>query len=427
MKNVISVIGLGYVGLPLAAAFGKSFRTIGFDISDEKIQSLRSGQDPTGMISPAEFAAAAHLELTADPDCLNEADFIVVAVPTPVDEVYHPDMSPLTRVSELIGKHLKRGATVVFESTVYPGATEEVCIPLIERHSAMKWKKDFFVGYSPERINPGDHSHVLTNVIKLVSGDTPKTAELIAKIYGTIISAGVYKVSSIKVAEASKVIENIQRDINIALMNEFAKICHRIGIDTLEVLEAAGTKWNFLPFRPGLVGGHCIGVDPYYLVAKAGKLGFYPQVILAGRQINNDMGKYIAEQTVKQMVKHGFPLHSARINLLGLTFKENVSDLRNSRAMDILQELKAYGANLHVHDPIASFEEAQRAYDITLSPWKKLPKAHAIVAAVAHDDFKRLTPDDIANKLVPGGVLVDVKCQFDAEALRARGIDVWRL
>jgi len=424
---VITVIGLGYVGLPLATAFGKHFRTIGFDISSEKINTLSGGVDSTGMVGPSEFAAATRLELSADPARISEADLIIVAVPTPVDEVYHPDMSPLTGVSEIIGKHIKRGATIVFESTVYPGATEEVCIPVIERCSGMKWKQDFFVGYSPERINPGDHCHTLASVVKLVSGDSPKTLELVANMYRSIIPAGVYKVSNIKVAEASKVIENIQRDMNIALMNEFAKICHRVGIDTVEVLEAAGTKWNFLPFRPGLVGGHCIGVDPYYLVDKAGKLGFYPQVILAGRQINNDMGKYIAELTVKQMVKHGFPLHIAHVNMLGLTFKENVSDLRNSRVLDIVNELKAYGATLHVHDPLASPEEALRVCDVTLTPWDALPKAHAIVASVAHEAFKHITVDDLVEKLVPGGVLVDVKCQFDAAALRARGIDVWRL
>ena len=425
--HTITVIGLGYVGLPLATAFGAHFRTIGFDISCEKIDALKKRLDPTGMVSPAELEAATKLELSADPTCIAEADFIVVAVPTPVDEVYHPDMSPLTSVSRMVGQHLKRGATVVFESTVYPGATEEVCIPIIEKHSGMTWKKDFFIGYSPERINPGDHHHTLASVIKLVSGDTPQTLELVAEIYGSIIKAGVCKVSSIKVAEAGKVIENIQRDINIALMNEFAKICHRIGIDTLEVLNAAGTKWNFLPFRPGLVGGHCIGVDPYYLVDKAGKLGFYPQVILAGRQINNDMGKYIAEQTVKQLVRHAFPLHTARISLLGLTFKENVSDLRNSRVLDIHNELKSYGATVYVHDPLASPEEAKRAYDITLCSWEELPKSHAIVAAVAHDPFKNLTLDDLLEKLEPGGILVDVKGQFDAASLRARGIDVWRL
>ena len=424
---VITVIGLGYVGLPLATAFGTRFRTIGFDISCEKIMSFKKRVDPTEMVTPAEFEAATQLEFSNDLASIELADFLVVAVPTPVDEVYHPDMSPLTGVSEMIGKHIKRGATVVFESTVYPGATEEVCIPIIERHSGMKWKKDFFVGYSPERINPGDHTHTLANVVKLVSGDTPQTVELIAKTYGAIIPAGVCKVSSIKVAEAAKVIENIQRDINIGLMNEFAKICHRIGIDTMEVLNAAGTKWNFLPFRPGLVGGHCIGVDPYYLVDKAGKLGFYPQVILAGRQVNNDMGKYIAEQTVKQMVKHGFPLHTAQINLLGLTFKENVSDLRNSRVLDILTELNAYGATVHVHDPYASPEEAKRICNVTLRSWDELPKANAIVASVAHDPFKKITVDDLAEKLLPGGILVDVKSQFDAAALRERGIDVWRL
>jgi UDP-N-acetyl-D-galactosamine dehydrogenase len=425
--RAIIVIGLGYVGLPLAAAFGTRFRTIGFDVSRSKIELLKKRLDPTGMISPAEFEQALRLEFSCDPACIQEGDFVVVAVPTPVDEVYHPDLTPLTSVSEMIGRNLKRGATIVFESTVYPGATEDVCIPIIEKFSGLKWKQDFFVGYSPERINPGDHQHLLPTVVKLVSGDLPETLERVAETYASIIPAGIHKVSNIKVAEAAKVIENIQRDINIALMNEFAKICHRIGIDTLEVLAAAGTKWNFLPFRPGLVGGHCIGVDPYYLVAKAGKLGFYPQVILAGRQINNDMGKYIAEQTVKQLVRNGFPLHTARVSVLGITFKENVSDLRNSRVLDIINELKAYGATVSVHDPFASAEEAERSYGIRLCPWEELPPAHAIVAAVAHEPYKEISVEQLLGKLVPGGVLVDVKSQFDAPALRSKGIDVWRL
>ena len=306
-NTTIAVVGLGYVGLPLAVEFGKRYRTIGFDLSTAKVDAYRKFNDPTGEVPPEELRAAKGLVPTTDPAALREADFVVVAVPTPVDDAHQPDFSPLLGASEAVGRNLKRGAIVVFESTVYPGATEEICVPVIERHANMTWKRDFFVGYSPERINPGDREHTLTRITKVVSGDTPETLERVAEIYGSVISAGVFKASSIKVAEAAKVIENTQRDLNIALMNELALIFHKIGIDTLEVLEAAGTKWNFLPFRPGLVGGHCIGVDPYYLTHKADKLGYHPQVILAGRRINDGMGKYVAEQTVKHMIQAGVP------------------------------------------------------------------------------------------------------------------------
>jgi UDP-N-acetyl-D-galactosamine dehydrogenase len=316
---------------------------------------------------------------------------------------------------------------VIFESTVYPGATEEVCVPIIEQQSGMRWKRDFFVGYSPERINPGDKEHTLPRIIKLVSGDTPATLERVAAVYGSIIPAGVHRASSIKVAEAAKVIENTQRDLNIALMNELALIFHKIGIDTLEVLEAAGTKWNFLAFRPGLVGGHCIGVDPYYLTHMADKLGYHPQVILAGRRINDGMGKFIAEQTVKQLIQSGSAVKGADINVLGLTFKENCPDIRNSRVIDVVHELASYGANVHVHDPVADPAEARREYGIDLKSWDALPRARAIVAAVAHNDFKRRPPDDYVTKLDEGGLYVDVKCQADAAQFRARGVNVWRL
>jgi UDP-N-acetyl-D-galactosamine dehydrogenase len=315
----------------------------------------------------------------------------------------------------------------VFESTVYPGATEEVCIPIIERLSGKKWKRDFFVGYSPERINPGDKEHTLTKITKVVSGDTPETLDKVAQVYGSIITAGVHKASSIKVAEAAKVIENTQRDLNIALMNELSLIFHRIGIDTHEVLEAAGTKWNFLPFRPGLVGGHCIGVDPYYLTHKADRLGYHPQVILAGRRINDGMGKFIAEQTVKSMIQNGSPVKGAHVVVLGLTFKENCPDLRNSKVIDVIRELESYGVTVHVHDPVAEPKEAEHEYGVRLIPWEHLPKANAIVAAVAHSAFKRRPVDDYVAMLSPGGLFVDVKCQADAAALRARGIQVWRL
>ena len=328
----VAVVGLGYVGLPLAVEFGKRYPTIGLDLSAAKVEAICRYEDATGEMSPEQLKASAKLRATTDPAALREADFIVVAVPTPVDNAHTPDFSPLIGASTAVGKNLKRGATVVFESTVYPGATEEVCIPLLEEHSGMKWQQDFFVGYSPERINPGDKEHTLTTIVKVVAGDGPRTLELVAEMYGSIITAGVHKVASIKVAEAAKVIENTQRDINIALINELSLIFHRIGIDTMEVLEAAGTKWNFLPFRPGLVGGHCIGVDPYYLTHKAEMLGYHPQVILAGRRINDAMGKYIAEQTVKCMINAGQKVKGGHAIVLGLTFKENCPDLRSDRA-----------------------------------------------------------------------------------------------
>jgi len=425
--SVVAVVGLGYVGLPLAVEFGKKHRTIGFDLSEAKVQAYRRHVDPTGEVSTEDLRAAERLEPTTDAAALKEADFVVVAVPTPVDDTHNPDFSPLVGASVSVGRNLKPGAIVVYESTVYPGATEEVCIPILERESGLRWKKDFFVGYSPERINPGDREHTLTRIVKVVAGDTPETLERVAQMYGSIVTAGVHRASSIKVAEAAKVIENTQRDLNIALMNELALIFHRIGIDTMEVLAAAGTKWNFLPFRPGLVGGHCIGVDPYYLTFKAEKLGYHPQVILAGRRINDGMGKYVAEQTVKQMIQAGFPVKGSHVNVLGLTFKENCPDLRNSRVIDVIRELESYGVTVHVHDPVALPEEAKHEYGIELKAWEHLPKANAIVAAVAHAAFRQRPVDDFVAKLSPGGLFVDVKCQADAAGLQSRGLRVWRL
>jgi UDP-N-acetyl-D-glucosamine/UDP-N-acetyl-D-galactosamine dehydrogenase len=426
-STTIAVVGLGYVGLPLAVEFGKHYPTIGFDLSRTKLDAYRQRIDPTREVASAEFAAAERLEFTGDAADLKRANFIVVAVPTPVDEAHQPDFGPLLGASESVGRNLQRGAVVVFESTVYPGATEEICVPVIERHSGLRWKQDFFVGYSPERINPGDKEHTLTRITKIVAGDTSQTLERVASVYGSIVAAGVHCASSIKVAEAAKVIENTQRDLNIALMNELALIFHKIGIDTAEVLNAAGTKWNFLPFRPGLVGGHCIGVDPYYLTHKADKLGYHPQVILAGRRINDGMGKYVAEQTVKQMIQNGFPVKDAKISVLGLTFKENCPDLRNSRVIDVIDELRSYGADVCVHDPVADPREAIHEYGLTLLPWEELPKANAVVAAVAHRQFKSRPIVDFLDKLQPGGLFVDVKCLADADALRARGVSVWRL
>lgn len=425
--TIVAVVGLGYVGLPLAVEFGKKSRTIGFDLSASKIANYKKFIDPTGEVSSEGLKAAQYLEVSSDPMALAEADFIIVAVPTPVDEAHQPDFGPLIGSSESVGKNLKRGATVVFESTVYPGATEEICIPIIEKHSGMKWKKDFFVGYSPERINPGDKERTLTKIVKIVSGDTPETLERVKQMYASIITAGVYTASSIKVAEAAKVIENTQRDLNIALMNELAIIFDRIGIDTLEVLQAAGSKWNFLPFRPGLVGGHCIGVDPYYLTHKAEMLGYHPEVILAGRRINDGMGKFIAEQTVKNLIRNGWQVKDAPIIVLGLTFKEDCPDLRNSRVIDVIRELQSYGANVIVHEPVADAAEAQHEYGVELTAWDDLPAAAAIVAAVAHKEFKNRPLADYVGKLQKGGVMTDVKSLFDEAQLVSQGVTVWRL
>ena len=425
--TTVAVIGLGYVGLPLVVEFGKQLRTIGFDISTHKVESCQRGVDPSRELSDAEVAAAAHAIYTDDPALLAEADMIVVAVPTPVDQAHAPDFRPLIGASTSVGRHMKKGATVIYESTVYPGATEEVCVPVLERESGLKWKKDFFIGYSPERINPGDKEHTLTKILKIVSGDTPETLDKVAKLYELIIIPGVYRASSIKAAEAAKVIENTQRDLNIALMNELAIIFDKIGIDTSEVLEAAGTKWNFLKFKPGLVGGHCIGVDPYYLTHKADMLGYHPQVILAGRRINDSMGKFIAEQTIKHMIASGSHIKGAKVNVLGLTFKENCGDLRNSKVIDIINELKTYGVEVCVADPQAETEEAMHEYGVRLLPWAELPQADAIVAAVSHREYAELGLDDIAQKLVPGGAFIDVKAMFKADAITGAGYKLWRL
>ncbi len=425
--SIIAVVGLGYVGLPLAVEFGKLARTIGFDISSHKVSCCRRGTDPSRELPDEEVQKAKYCEYTDNPEILAEADVIIVAVPTPVDDAKIPDFGPLLGASTSAGRHMKRGATVVFESTVYPGATEEICIPVLERESGLKWKQDFFVGYSPERINPGDHEHTLTKILKVVAGDTPETLERVAKIYEAIIEPGVHRAGSIKTAEAAKVIENTQRDLNIALMNELAIIFDKMGIDTTEVLEAARTKWNFLGFKPGLVGGHCIGVDPYYLTHKADMLGYHPQVILAGRRINDGMGKFIAEQTVKKMIAAGNYVKGARVNVLGLTFKENCGDLRNSKVVDIVRELQMYGTEVFVCDPRADPDEALKETGIRLLKWNDLPRADAIVAAVAHREFAELQPEDIHRKIVRAGVIMDVKSLFDPETFRSAGYCLWRL
>ncbi len=425
--QTVAVIGLGYVGLPLVVEFGKQMRTIGFDIATSKVQACQRGTDPSRELEDAQLAAAKHAIYTDDPQLLAEADMIIVAVPTPVDDAHIPDFRPLVGASTSVGRHLKKGATVVYESTVYPGATEEVCIPVLERESGLKWKKDFFVGYSPERINPGDKEHTLTKILKIVSGDSPETLDKVAKLYEKIVVPGVHRASSIKVAEAAKVIENTQRDLNIALMNELAIIFEKLHIDTGEVLEAAGTKWNFLKFKPGLVGGHCIGVDPYYLTHKADMLGYHPQVILAGRRINDGMGKFIAEQTIKHMIASGSYVKDAKVNVLGLTFKENCGDLRNSKVIDIIRELKSYGVEVCVTDAQADADEAMHEYGVRLVSWDQLPRADAIVAAVAHREYADLSLDDIGRKLVKGGAFIDVKAAFDADRLQGAGYRLWRL
>jgi UDP-N-acetyl-D-galactosamine dehydrogenase len=425
--SVVAVVGLGYVGLPLAVEFGKKRQTIGYDLSSSKVESYKQHVDPTGEVSFDELHAASNLLVTTDPAELSPADYIVVAVPTPVDLAHQPDFAALVGASETVGKNMKRGSIIIYESTVYPGATEEICIPVLEKHSGMKWKKDFHVGFSPERINPGDKQHTLTTILKVVAGDDDNTLEKVAELYESIITAGVHRASSIKVAEAAKVIENTQRDLNIALMNELAIIFDKLGIDTLEVLQAAGTKWNFLPFRPGLVGGHCIGVDPYYLTHKAEMIGYIPQVILAGRRINDSMAKFVAEQTIKQIIKADINVRGARVNVLGLSFKENCPDLRNSKVADLINELQSYGIKIHVHDPVASAEEARHEYGLNLESWEKLPCADAIIVAVSHREFLARPITDFQAKVSNKGCFIDVKSQFDQTALREAGLNVWRL
>ena len=426
--TTIAVVGLGYVGLPLAVEFGKKYPTIGFDLSQAKIDAYNRYVDPTGEVSSDELRAAVKLgglEPTTDPARLAAADFIIIAVPTPVDKAHIPDFTPLIGASTTAGLHLKKGATVVYESTVYPGATEEICIPILEQHSGLKWKQDFHVGYSPERINPGDKEHTLTKILKVVSGDSPTTLEDVAALYASIIAAGVHKASSIKVAEAAKVIENTQRDLNIALMNELAIIFDKMNIDTTEVLEAAGTKWNFLKFKPGLVGGHCIGVDPYYLTHKAEMLGYHPQVILAGRRINDGMGKFIAEKTVKLMIQQGTSIKGAKVIVLGLTFKEDCPDLRNSKVVDVIRELQDFGCEVLIHDPIADAIEADQEYGIKLTPWELLPKnADAMVLAVAHSQYSTQSPNELFSCLRTKGAVIDVKSIFSTDAIEN---PTWRL
>jgi len=423
----VAVIGLGYVGLPLAVTFGQILPTIGFDLNETKISQLLNQVDVTGEVSQEGFDAAQYLTVTADPTAIKDADFIIVAVPTPIDAARQPDLSPLTSASRIVGKHMKKGTVVIFESTVYPGATEEVCVPILEAESGFSWKEDFYVGYSPERINPGDKEHTLTKIKKVVSGDDSETLGAVAALYEAIVTAGVHRTGSIKEAEAAKVIENIQRDINIALINELSIIFDKLNIDTLNVLKAAGSKWNFLPFKPGLVGGHCIGVDPYYLTHKAELVGYHPEIILAGRRINDNMGKFIAEKTVKMMISAGSHIKESRVGVLGLTFKENCPDLRNSRVPDIVAELATYGIEVLVHDPVADPEEARGFYGVDLVSFVELKQLDALVMAVAHSFYNQQPLEKIAGKLISGGCLIDVKSMLDPAAVAKMDVNFWRL
>lgn len=422
----VAVIGLGYVGLPLAVCLAKKFRVIGFDIDADKITRLRSGHDDTHEVESSVLDAS-RIDLTTDAGRLREAAVVIVAVPTPVDEAKNPDLTALIGASTTVGRNLRPGAVVVFESTVYPGATEEVCIPLIARESGLIAGRDFTFGYSPERINPGDKERTIDKICKVVSGSDAATLDLIAGLYGEVIPAGVFRAASVRVAEAAKVIENTQRDLNIALINELSLIFHRLGIDTLDVLEAAGTKWNFLPFRPGLVGGHCIGVDPYYLTHKAADVGYHPEVILAGRRINDSMGTWVAQECVRLLIATGRPVKGARVLVLGLTFKEDVPDVRNTRVIDLIKELRRFGTQPIVCDPVADPQKARREYGIDLQLLDPLPHAEAVIVAVAHRQIRTVTPAALAAAVGPGGPCLDLKGVFDRQMLGDAGLMAWRL
>jgi UDP-N-acetyl-D-glucosamine/UDP-N-acetyl-D-galactosamine dehydrogenase len=414
--GVIAVIGLGYVGLPLAVEFGKQRSVIGFDINAGRIAELEQGLDRTREVEAAELAEAGHLTFTTDPEQLRAARIFIVTVPTPIDAHKQPDLTPLLRASETVGRVLKAGDIVIYESTVYPGATEEDCVPLLERVSGLRYNVDFFCGYSPERINPGDRAHRLTTIRKVTSGSTPEAARIIDALYAGIITAGTYRAESIRVAEAAKVIENTQRDLNIALVNELAIIFNRMGLDTEAVLRAAGTKWNFLPFRPGLVGGHCIGVDPYYLTHKAEALGYHPQVILSGRRINDGMGAWVAEQLVKALLKRRIHVDGARVLVLGLTFKENCPDLRNTRVIDVIRELRDYGAVVDIHDVFADSDEAHHEYGLCLTDDPAEGAYDAVLLAVAHDAYRLMGAPALRSYGRPGHVFFDLKSVFDPAA-----------
>ena len=423
----IAVVGLGYVGLPLAVHLAAHFDVIGLDLKAERIQELLSGFDRTLEVTDAQLRST-NMHYTDKPAELSECRLIIVAVPTPIDDYRIPDFGPLRSASMTVGMHLQRGSCVVYESTVYPGATEEICIPILESESGLTFGRDFTVGYSPERINPGDKVHTLDKIMKIVSGSDPQTCELLANVYGRVVEAGIHKASSIKVAEAAKVIENTQRDLNIALMNELAKIFNIIGIDTLEVLEAAGTKWNFLPFKPGLVGGHCIGVDPYYLTFKAEALGYHPEMILAGRRINDGMGKHVAERVVKMLIAAGKQVQGAKVAILGITFKEDVPDIRNTKVVDIIRELKDYGVDVLVSDPLADPDEAREYYGVELQPLKEINNVDAVVLSVMHRLYRESGLDGIAGLCADRkALIVDVKGCFNPEEAQQSSMTYWRL
>lgn len=424
----IAIIGLGYVGLPLAVEFGCKRKTLGFDINARRIDELRGGQDHTLECSPEQLRNALHLYYSHDMEDLRACKVFIVTVPTPVDQANRPDMTPLIKASQTVGAVLKAGDVVIYESTVYPGATEEVCVPELERISGLKFNQDFFCGYSPERINPGDKVNTLTTIKKITSGSTPEVADAVDALYREIINAGTHKASSIKVAEAAKVIENTQRDLNIALVNELSVIFARLGIDTLDVLEAAGSKWNFLPFRPGMVGGHCIGVDPYYLTHKAEQVGYHPQVILAGRRINDNMARYVARNTVKLMLQNAMDVPRCRIGVLGITFKENCPDIRNSKVVDMVREFEAWGAQIVVADAWADAEEVHQEYGITLGQISPEQPVDALVVAVGHNEYRALTPAQLQALIrSPQPVLADVKSLYDRHAMAEVGFSVFRL
>ncbi|MDP9804982.1 Vi polysaccharide biosynthesis UDP-N-acetylglucosamine C-6 dehydrogenase TviB [Acinetobacter calcoaceticus] len=424
----IAIIGLGYVGLPLAVEFGKKGPVIGFDINQKRIDELKSGQDHTLEVTPEELQQSQHLSFSATLDDLEQSNFFIVTVPTPVDQVNRPDLTPLRKASETVGQALKKGDIVVYESTVYPGATEEVCIPILEKVSGLKFNQDFFAGYSPERINPGDKVNTLTKIKKITSGSTPEVADTVDAVYASIITAGTHKATSIKVAEAAKVIENTQRDLNIALVNELSVIFDRIGIDTLDVLEAAGSKWNFLPFRPGLVGGHCIGVDPYYLTHKAEEVGYHPQVILAGRRINDNMARYVARNTIKLMLQNGIDVPRAKVGVLGVTFKENCPDIRNSKVADLIKELEFWGAQVVVADPWADADEVRHEYGIELGKVDVQNPVDSVIIAVGHNEFRSLSASELRSYMKgEKPVLADVKSLFDRTEMSDAGFTVFRL
>ncbi|MBJ9741448.1 Vi polysaccharide biosynthesis UDP-N-acetylglucosamine C-6 dehydrogenase TviB [Acinetobacter oleivorans] len=424
----IAIIGLGYVGLPLAVEFGKKGPVTGFDINQKRIDELKNGQDHTLEVTSEELQQSQHLSFSANLDDLKQSNFFIVTVPTPVDQVNRPDLTPLKKASETVGQALKKGDIVVYESTVYPGATEEVCIPILEKVSGLKFNQDFFAGYSPERINPGDKVNTLTKIKKITSGSTPEVADTVDAVYASIITAGTHKATSIKVAEAAKVIENTQRDLNIALVNELSVIFDRIGIDTLDVLEAAGSKWNFLPFRPGLVGGHCIGVDPYYLTHKAEEVGYHPQVILAGRRINDNMARYVARNTIKLMLQNGIDVPRAKVGVLGVTFKENCPDIRNSKVADLIKELEFWGAQVVVADPWADADEVRHEYGVELGKVDAQNPVDSVIVAVGHNEFRSLSASELRSYMkCEKPVLADVKSLFDRTEMSDAGFTVFRL